>query len=123
MVEVNISKEKKPKNPHSATCQHLMDWWKMMLAWCYHHSCKLVALELHNSCFYIVVIKLHMYAISHTMRCIYCNSYNFSDSTHVHRNTLSCNELQMVIATQKPSCKTSWKSPQFFIMILEKANY
>jgi hypothetical protein len=82
--------KKHPKNPHSATCWILMDWWRMMLAWHYHGSCKLVALELHNNYFYIVVIKLHMYAISHTMRCICCNSYNLSNITHVHRNILSC---------------------------------
>ncbi len=29
---------------------------------------------------------------------------------------LNCNELQMVIATQKPNCKASCKSPHFLTM-------
>jgi hypothetical protein len=121
-------KKKSTKNPHSATCQILMDQWKVMSTWCYHGSCKLITLELHNSCFYIVVNelhnscfyiivnelhKLHMYIVSHIVNCIYCNLCDLFDNTHTHKNMLSCNELQMVIATQKPSCKTSYISPHF----------
>ncbi len=59
-----------------------------------------------------------MYTISHMVNCIHCNSCNLFDNTQSYRNTLSCNELQMVIATQNPSCKVSCKSPYFFIVIL-----
>jgi hypothetical protein len=31
----------------------------MMLVWRYYSSCKVVALELYNSCFYIIVTMLH----------------------------------------------------------------
>jgi hypothetical protein len=84
--------------------------------WYYHCSCKLVAIESHNSCSYIIVIELHMYTISHIVNCICWNSCNLSNNMHAHRNTLSCNELQMVIAIQKPSCKVTCKLPHFFIM-------
>jgi len=53
-----------------ATCQILMDWWKMMSVWHYHCSYKLIELKLHNNFSYIVVIelhKLHMYMVSHTL--------------------------------------------------------
>ncbi len=63
---------------------------------------------MHISCSYIVVIEsheLHVYTISHTVSCILCNSCDLSNSTHTYKNTLSCNELQMVIATQNPNCK------------------
>jgi hypothetical protein len=79
-----------------------------------HGNCKLVALELHNNCSYILVIemqKLHMYTISPMMNYIYCNPCNLFDNIHAHKNTSSCNELQMVIVIQKPSCK----SPHFLI--------
>jgi hypothetical protein len=65
-----------------------------------HGNCKLVALELHNNCSYILVIemqKLHMYTISPMMNYIYCNPCNLFDNIHAHKNTSSCNELQMVI--------------------------
>jgi hypothetical protein len=74
-----------------------------------HSNCKLVALELHNSCSYIVVIelqKLHMYTISSMMNYICCNSCNLFDNIHAHKNTSSCNELQIVIATKKPRLKS-----------------
>jgi len=51
----------------------------------YNSSCKLVALELHNSCSYIVVTKLHelhTYIIPYTMNCVFCNSCNSFDNTH-----------------------------------------
>ncbi len=51
------------------------------------------------------------------MSCIYYNSCNLSNNTHNHRNMLSCDELQMVIATQKPNRKASCKLPHYFIMI------
>jgi len=35
-----------------------MDGWKIMLAWRYNGSCKLVALELHNNYSCIVATKL-----------------------------------------------------------------
>jgi len=94
MGETNISKKNvlSPKNLHSAMCQILMDQWKVMLAWHYHGSCKLVALELHNSCFYIVVIelhKLHMYMVSYAMGCIHCNSCNLFNSIHAYKNIMS----------------------------------
>jgi hypothetical protein len=84
-----------------------------------HDNCKLAALELHNSCSYIIVIKLqklHTYTISSMMNYIYCNSCSLFDNIHAHKNTSSCNELQMVIATQKPSCK----SPHFFTVEINK---
>jgi hypothetical protein len=79
----------------------------------------LVALELHNNYSYIVVIELHelhMYIFSHMVSCILCNSFDLSNNIHAHRNVLNCNEMQMVIATQKPSCKFSCKLPHFFIV-------
>ncbi len=63
---------------------------------------------------YIIVIELHMYTISHVVNYIPCNSCNLFDSTHAHRNTLSCNMLQMIIATQKPSCNASLQITPFF---------
>jgi hypothetical protein len=48
----------------------------------YNGSCKLVALELDNSCFYIVAIKLHefhRYTIPRTVshvNCISCDLFN-----------------------------------------------
>jgi hypothetical protein len=79
MVETNISQKKtfSPKISHNVTCQILMDWWKLTSTWCYHCSCKLIALELHNSCSYIVVTKLHelhMYIVSHMVNYICYNS-------------------------------------------------
>jgi hypothetical protein len=95
----------------------------MTSTWHYYGSCKLVALELHNSCSYIVVFKLHelhMYIVSHTMNCIHCSSCNLFNSTHTCRKYVELqwivNELQMVIATQKPSCKVSCKSLHFLIV-------
>ncbi len=58
-----------------------------------------------------------MYTISHIVSYIHCNSCNLSNNTHPHRNTLCYNELQMVIVTQKPSCKASCKSPHFLIVL------
>jgi hypothetical protein len=69
---------------------------------------------------YIIVIELHMYTISHVINYIPCNSCNLFDSTHAHRNLLSCNMLQMIIATQKSSYKASCKLPHFFIVYLLK---
>ncbi len=57
-----------------------------------------------------------MYMISHTVTCICCNSCNFSNNIHAHRNTLRCNELQMVITSQKPNCKANCKLAHFFIL-------
>jgi hypothetical protein len=121
--KINISKRKcfSPKNLHSAMCQILMDQWKVTLTWHYHSSCKLVALELHNSRFYIVVIelnKLHMYMVSYTMGYIHCNSCNLFNSIRTYKILWVANELQMVITTKKPSCKVTWKS-FFFIVIIE----
>jgi hypothetical protein len=82
-----------------------------------HGNCKLVVIELHNNCSYIVVIelqKLHTYTISSMMNFIYCNPCNLFDNSHAHKNTSSYNELQMVIAIQKPRCK----SPHFLIVEL-----
>jgi len=31
------------KNPHSATCQILMNGWKVTLVWCYGYSCNELA--------------------------------------------------------------------------------
>jgi hypothetical protein len=59
-------------------------WQNVILTWYYHCSCKLVALELHNSCSYIVVIKLHelhMYTVSHIMNWICCNLYDLFNSS------------------------------------------
>jgi hypothetical protein len=87
--------------------------------WHYHCSCKLTALELYNSCSCIVGIELHelhMYTISHTMSCIHCNSCDLSNGTHVYKNMLNCNELQMVIVTQKSNYKANCKSLHFFIV-------
>jgi hypothetical protein len=78
-----------------------------------------VALQLHNICSYIVVIELHelhMYTVSHMVSCILSNSFELFDNIHAHRNVLNCNEMQMVIATQKPNCKVSCKSSHFFIV-------
>jgi hypothetical protein len=63
----------------------------------------LITLELHNSCFYIVIIELHelyMYTVLHITNYICYNSYNLSNNnSHVYKNILSYNELQMVITT------------------------
>ncbi len=101
-----------------------MDWWKVTSTWHYHCNCKSVTLELHSSCSYIVGIELHelhMYIVSHTMNCIHCNSCDLSDNTHVYRNMLSCNELQMLVATEKSSYKANCKSPYFLIVVIEYA--
>jgi hypothetical protein len=100
-------------------CQNLINQWKVTSTWRHHNSCKLVALKLHSSCSYIIVVelhKLHMYMVSYMVSCIPCNSCNLPNSTHAHRNMLSCNELQMVIITQKPNCKAGFKSPHFIIL-------
>jgi hypothetical protein len=68
-------------------------WWKVTSTWCYHCSCKLVALKLHNSCSYIVVIKLlelHIYIVSYIVSYICYNACDLSNSTHTRRNMLSC---------------------------------
>jgi len=112
-------KKHSPKNPHSATCLVLINQWKVTSTWRHHSSRKLVALKLHNNCSYIIVIelhKLHMYMVSYMVSCIPCNLCNLSNGTHTHINRLSCNELQMVIVTQKPNCKASFKSPHFIIL-------
>lgn len=52
----------------------------------YNGSCKLVALELDNNCFYIVATKLHelhTYTIPHIMSCVNCNSCDLSNNIHV----------------------------------------
>jgi hypothetical protein len=36
-----------------------MNQWKVTSCWHYDNSCKLIALKLHSSCFYIIVIELH----------------------------------------------------------------
>ncbi len=82
-------------------------------------SCMILALELRNIYSYTLVIELqelHMYTISHMVNCIPCNSFDLFNNIHTHKNVLNCNEMQMVIATQKPICKVSYKSPHFFIM-------
>jgi hypothetical protein len=117
MVEINISKKNSLKNPCSTMCQILMDWWKVRSTWCYRCNYKLVALKVYSSYSYIIITKLHMYTISHIVSYIHCNSCNLSNNTHPHRNTLCYNELQMVIVTQKPSCKASCKSPHFLIVL------
>jgi hypothetical protein len=69
----------------------------------------------------MVVIKLnelHMYMVSHMVNYIHYNSYDLSNSIHSHKNTLSYNELQMVIAIQKTDCKASYKSVHFFIVFI-----
>jgi hypothetical protein len=69
----------------------------------------------------MVVIKLnelHMYIVSHMMNYIHYNSYDLSNNTHIHKNTLSYKELQMVIAIQKTNYKASYKSFHFFIVFI-----
>ncbi len=88
---------------HSAMFQNLIDEWKIKSTQHYHWNSKLVALELHNNFSYIIVTelhKLHMYMVSHAKNCIYCNSFDLLNNTHVHRNTLNCNELQIIIVIQ-----------------------
>jgi hypothetical protein len=79
----------------------------------------LVVLKLHNNYSYTVVIELHdlhMFIFSHMVSCILCNSFDLSNNIHIRRNALNCDEIQMVIATQKPSCKITCKSPHFLIV-------
>ncbi len=60
-------------------------WMKKTLAKHYNNSCKLLALELHNSCSYVIVFKLHelhTYMVSYTVNCVCCNSCNFLGNTH-----------------------------------------
>jgi hypothetical protein len=82
----------------------------------YSGSCKLVALELDNSCFYIVATKLHelhTYIISHRMSCVNCNSSDLSNNIRVIKICLVAMKLQVVIVTQKANCKANSKSPYF----------
>ncbi len=62
------------------------------------------------------MIRCNLYMISHMVRCACGNSCNLSNNIHPCRSTSSCNELQMFIATQKPNCEASCKSPHFIIM-------
>jgi hypothetical protein len=117
IVKINISKN---NNFHSkipiVPCQILMDHQKILSTWCYHCSCKLVALELHNICSWIIIIELHavhMYITSHMVGCICCNSCNLSNNFHAHRNMLNCNELQMVIAFQNMNSRPIINHPIF----------
>jgi hypothetical protein len=93
-----------------------MDVWKKKLAKHYNNSCKLVALELHNSYSYIVVTKLHKLhtnIVPYIVSCVFCNSCNSFDNTHDVEICWVLMKLQMVIAIQKLSCKASYKSPFF----------
>ncbi len=86
----------------------LMDQWKSMSTWCYNHSCKLVALELHNNCSYIIATELHelhTYMVPHTMYWICCNSCNSSNNTHSIEICWFVMKLQVVIATQKHNAR------------------
>jgi hypothetical protein len=69
-----------------------------MWTWCYHGSCKLVTLELHNSCFYIVVTLLHVYMVSHIVGCICYNSCDLSN------NTQTCKNIHVYIVSHIVSC-------------------
>jgi hypothetical protein len=60
-------------------------WMEKKLAKHYNNSCKLVALELHNSYSYIVVTKLHKLhtnIVPYIVSCVFCNSCNSFDNTH-----------------------------------------
>jgi len=115
MVKINISKKSHPKIP---IMPHVRFWWIDEKK--HQHDVIIeVANKLHCNCLYIIVIELHelhMYKVLHTMNYIRCNSCDLFDNIHTCRNTLSWDELQMVIAIQKPNCKTRCKSPHFFIM-------
>jgi hypothetical protein len=94
----------------------LMDGWKTMSTWCYNHSCKLVALELHNHCSYTITTELHelhTYMVPHMVNWISWNSCNSSNNTHSIEICWFVMKLQVVIATQKHNCKVSCKSPYF----------
>jgi hypothetical protein len=41
---------------HIAPC---VKFWLIYEKWCYNGTYKLIALKLHNSCSYIVIIELH----------------------------------------------------------------
>jgi hypothetical protein len=91
-------------------------WMKSTSTWHYNNSCKLVALELHNSCSCIVAIELHelhTYIVQHIMNYIHYNSCNLSNNIHTIEISWIAMKLQMVITTQKPNCKVSYKSPYF----------
>ncbi len=92
----------------------LMDGWKTTLTWHYNNSCKLVPLELYNSCSCTIKIEFHklqMYTVSFTMSYIYCNSCNFF-------NNIQPIKIQwMIIAIQKQNSKISCKSTFFVIVI------
>jgi len=63
----------------------LMGGWKITLTWCYNGSCKLVTLELHNSCsctFTTELHELHRYIIPHMVSCVHYNSCNSFDNIH-----------------------------------------
>jgi hypothetical protein len=55
----------------------------------------------------------HWNMVSHMVNYICCNSYNLSNNIHTHKNMLNCNELQMVITTQKPNYKAITSHPIF----------
>jgi len=78
----------------------LMDGWKAMSTWCYNHSCKLVALGLHNSCSYTITTKLHKlhtYMVPHMLNWICWNSCNSSNNTHSIEICWFVMKLQVVI--------------------------
>jgi hypothetical protein len=78
-----------------------------------HSGCILVALELHNSCFYTIAIglyELHTYMVPHMVNWICCNSCNSSNNIHFIEICGFVMKLQVVIATQKHNCKASCKS-------------
>jgi hypothetical protein len=52
------------------------------------------------------------------MTYIHYNSCNFSNNIHAIEISWIAMKLQMVITTQKPKCKVSYKSPYFLYYIL-----
>ncbi len=88
-----------------------------MSTWCDHYSCKLIALKLHINCSYVFINWVAWVVYVYNFTYDATNSCDLFDNIHVHRNMLNCNELQMLIAAQKPNCTVSCKSPHFFICL------
>jgi hypothetical protein len=99
------------KSHHSATCQFLMDGWKLvLLAWCYGCNCSEVAQWLKMNCFKIVAIELQWIA-PHIWWIATIAAY----ATCIITLTLyKYSELQMIIATQKLNYKANCKTSFFF---------
>jgi len=83
-----------------------MEGWQATLTWLYNGNYKLVALKLHNICFFIIATKLHelhTYTVPHMMNCICCNSCNSSSNTRVVK--IGWVIMKLLVAMKFNSCR------------------